>query len=229
MSIVGLLYELQQTELEIETDERLLSEKSRLGESRELTRARNELALEQKRLDEMKRQERSIDADVDDISAKLKAAEEKLYGGRIGNPKELASLQHEVEGMKTTRGRLEEKALDIMGEIEALIKKVDILKGEFKKAEAEEQQKQQQLSGEIEALKLKLAELKDQQQELTSSLDTKTIEFYRRLRKQKGMAVARVEKGRCLGCRILLATTELQRARNGIVQCSSCGRILFVS
>ena len=40
---------------------------------------------------------------------------------------------------------------------------------------------------------------------------------------------ARVEQGICRGCRISLPTTDLQQARSGkLVQCSSCGRILFL-
>ena len=40
----------------------------------------------------------------------------------------------------------------------------------------------------------------------------------------------KVERGMCQGCRLALSTMELQRARSarGVVQCSSCRRILYV-
>ena len=60
-------------------------------------------------------------------------------------------------------------------------------------------------------------------------IDAETIDCYNRFRKQKGLAVARVEQGTCRGCRISLSTAELQRVKgNKLIMCSSCGRILFI-
>ena len=78
-------------------------------------------------------------------------------------------------------------------------------------------------------LKGELSELQRKRQLLSGEIDPQAVEFYEKLREQKGQTVAKVEQGICRGCRISLSSSELQRARSGnLVQCSSCGRILFL-
>ncbi len=100
---------------------------------------------------------------------------------------------------------------------------------ELKKLEAEWQSQQQQLSADIEALKNKLSDLKQKRQLRSAEINQQTLEAYDKLRKQKGQAVAKVEQGICRGCRISLPSSEMQQVRSGnLVQCGSCGRILFL-
>ena len=230
MSIAKQLYQLQEVDLELESVEQALSQiASQLGESQAVLKIQAELRSEHERLEELRRQQRSTEWEIDDLVNKLAAAEEKLYGGSIKNPKELTSLQHEVEGLKARRDQLEDKALEIMSQVELAEANIATKSSELKKLEAEWHSQQQQLSTNMEQLKTTLSDLKHKRQLLSVKIDPQAIEFYQELRKQKGRAVAKVEQGICRGCRILLPTTELQRARSdSLVQCSSCGRILFL-
>lgn len=231
MSVAKQLYRLQEVDLEIESDERALEEvTSQLGESQAVIKTQKQLELEQKRLEELSRQQRSAEWEIDDISTKLAAAEEQLFSGKVKNPKELTNLQHEVEAFKARRDRLEEKALDIIDRVEQSEAKVAEINGELETLTADWQRQQKQLNDERERLKAALADLKTKRQRLAGEIDPSAFEFYQTLRKGKGIAVARVEQGICHGCRISLPTTDLQQARSGnLVQCSSCGRILFLA
>ncbi len=230
MSVASQLYQLQEIDTEIESNERTLAQlTAQLGESPALIKARSELASEQKHLEELKQQQRSLQWEVDDVSQKLAKEEEKLFSGRITNSKELSNLQHEVETMKAKRSKLEDQELDIMGQTETAGAKADALRGENKKVEAEWQSQQQKLSADIERIKTALSDLKQERQEFSETISPDKVQFYQKLREQKGVAVARVEQGRCSRCRILLASSELQRSRNTMVQCSSCGRILYIA
>jgi predicted nucleic acid-binding Zn-ribbon protein len=231
MSVAKQLYRLQEVDLEIESGERALKEvKSQLGESQAVIEAQKQLELEQKSLEELTRQQRSAEWEIDDIATKLTAAEEQLFGGKIKNPKELTNLQHEVETFKARRDRFEEKALEIIDRVEQSEARVAKISNELKQLTAEWQRQQKQLSDEMERLKATLADLKSKRQRLAGEIDPPAFEFYEKLRKGKGIAVARVEQGICRGCRISLPTTDLQQARSGnLVQCSSCGRILFLA
>jgi hypothetical protein len=230
MGIVKQLYQLQEVDLELESNERLLRQMvSQLGENQAVVRAQTKLASEQKRLSELRHRQRALEWEIDDLTSKLTATEEQLYSGRIKNPKELTSLQHEVNILKAKRDQLETSVLEIMDQVELAEASVSALSGEFKKLEAEWQNQQQQLSAEIEKLKDKLSELKHRRKLLSAEIAPQVVELYDRLKKQKGQAVAKVEQGICRGCRISLPFSELQRARGGdLVQCSSCGRILFL-
>ena len=56
-----------------------------------------------------------------------------------------------------------------------------------------------------------------------------TLARYDELRRiRRGVAVARIDRNMCLGCRTTLSTSEVQKARQGqVAYCSSCGRILY--
>jgi predicted nucleic acid-binding Zn-ribbon protein len=231
MSVAKQLYRLQEVDLEIESGERALKQvKSQLGESQVVIKTQKQLELEQKRLEDLSRQQRSAEWEIDDVTTKLAAAEEQLFSGKVKNPKELTNLQHEVEAFKTRRNQLEEKALEVIDQVEQSEARVAKTKSELDKLTAEWRRQQKQLNDEMERLKATLADLKAKRQRLAGEIDPPAFEFYETLRKGKGIAVVKVEQGICRGCRISLPTTDLQQARSGnLVQCSSCGRILFLA
>jgi len=231
MGVARQLYQLQDIDLEIESNERALSQiASQLGESEAVLKTQNQLQLEQQHLEELRRKQRSAEWEIDDVSTKLTAAEKKLFSGEIKNPKELTNLQHEVETLKARRDQREEKALEIMDQVELSETSVARISSELETLKADWQRQQQQLSNDLERFKAILSDLSHKRQLLTNEIDPRAIEFYQELRREKGTAVARVEQGICRGCRISLPIAELQRARSGnLMQCSSCGRILFLA
>jgi len=230
MSVAKQLYQLQELDLEIDSDELALKQKaSQLGEDQVLIRARDKLAAEQQRLDTLGHQQHSVEWEIDDLVSKIATVEEQLYSGRITNPKELANLQHEVNVLKANRDQLENKALEIMDQVELAVADVAATKNELKRLEMEWQNQQQQLSTEIDRLESELSDLKQKRRIISDGADAQAITLYEKIRKQRGQAMAKVEQGICRGCRISLPSSELQQARSGNpVQCSSCGRILFL-
>lgn len=230
MGMARQLHQLQVIELEIESEERaLIQSVAQLGESQALVETRARLSTGQQHLEELKKKQHTAEWEVEDITAKLTAAQEALYSGRIKNPKELAGLQHEVEGLKDRRNHLEENALEIMEQVEVANANLEDLSRELNEIEDKWRDEQQKLSADIEQLKSSLSGLKRKRQLALDGIDAETIDCYSRLRQQKGLAVARVEQGTCRGCRISLSTAELQRVKGDrLVMCSSCGRILFI-
>ncbi len=231
MNITKQLYQLQEVDLELESNEQARKQKaSQLGESLEVVRARTELSSQRQHLEELKRQQLSTEWEIDDLTSKITTLEQKLYGGSIGNPKELASLQHEVEGFKARRNQLEDRALEIMEQVELSKARVTNVSGELKRLEAEWQREQEHLTIDIEQLKTTLSGLEHKRRLMLAKVDPQIINLYQELKGQKSTAVARVDQGTCCGCQISLSTSELQRVRRGsLVRCGSCGRILFLA
>ncbi|MFH1662308.1 MAG: C4-type zinc ribbon domain-containing protein [Chloroflexota bacterium] len=230
MGITRQLYQLQAIELDIESKEQTLAQSlAGLGESKVLLEARDRLSAGEKRLGELKKKQHNAEWEIEDVAGKLLSAQEALYSGRIANPKELSSLQHEVESFKNKRNSLEEKVLEIMEQAEVATSELARLKQQLGEVEKSWRQEQKQLSDAIEELKISLSGLKKEQQQELAGIDDETADCYRKLRQKKGKAVARVEQGICRGCGISLSTAELQRVKgNKIIMCNSCGRILFV-
>ena len=231
MSVAKQLYQLQEVDLELESNGQAIKQvSSQLGESEAVIQVRSKLALEQKRLEELGRQQQSVEWEIDDLTNKLTTTDKELYSGRIRNPKELTSLQHEIEVLKAKRDQLEDKALEIMDQVEVTRKSVTSLESELKELEAEWRSQQQQLSASLEQLKTTLSKLQHKRQLLTAEIDPQAVEVYQEIAKQRGTAVAKVEQGICRGCRISLPVTEMQLAKRGsLVRCSSCGRIIFLA
>jgi len=231
MAITRQLYQLQEYDTEIEQDEASLSAKTgQLGDRTVLETARKQLAAQEKELEELRHRHRDAEAEVDDLLSKIADAEGKLYGGKINNPKELSSLQHEVTTMKARGDELENHALEIIEQVEAAEKAAAAATGDYARLEKDWQAQQKELAAEIERLKASLADLNAKRQQLAGQIDGPTLTLYERIRQQKRPAVAKVEQGICRACRISLSASALQRARGGQpVQCGTCGRILFIS
>jgi len=231
MSIAQQLYQLQELDLALVANERDQARiKGELGESQEVARVRAKLETEQKRLGELEGQQHTAEWEAEDLTTKWKATEEKLFGGRIQNPKELTNLQRESDELKTRRTDMEDRALEVMGQAEATTSSIAALTEELGRLEADWRIQQEKLSMELEELKTVHAEFTRERQELATSVVSETIGVYEQIRSRKGTAVARVEQGICRGCQITLTTTELQQARGGgLVRCGSCGRLLFLA
>ena len=230
MNIAKLLFELQEVDIELEGKNLAIKEMTaRLGESQSLFDARVRLTEAKKQLDGLLREQRSLEVDIDDLTGKLNASEKDLYSGRIRIPKELSSLQQDITSLKNRRAQLEDKALEIMEKVEENRGEVGRMTVELERIESEWHSDQQKLARDLEEEKNAVTVLTRRQQEMAAGIDAASLELYRLLRRQKGTAVARVEQGICRGCRISLPVSELQLVRSGvIVQCSSCGRILYL-
>jgi len=231
MNVSQQLHQLQEIDLEIEANERTLRQiTGQIGEDEVIVRAQQKLASERQQLEELQRQQHTAEWEIEDLTDRIRPAEEKLYSGRITNTKELTSLQQEVEGFKAHRGQLEDKVLEIMEQVEQAQAKVATTGEELKKLEAEWQNQQQQLSADMERVKALLADLRQKRQVLTDKIEPQTVTLYQQLRKQKTTAVAKVQQGICSGCRISLSTANLQQVRSGsLAHCTNCGRILYLA
>jgi hypothetical protein len=230
MSIAQKLYKLQEIELEIESNEQVLSRcLGQIGESEALISARAKLSRIEQQIEDLGKEQHSVEWEVHDISTKVAAVREALYSGRIKNPKELTGLQQEEKGLEAKRNKLEERVLDIMEQTENMIAQLVDIKGELKAVEDEWRIKQLELKNQVEMIKGVLDQLKGKHQHILGGIDPGKVDYYYQLKKKKGWPVARIEQGTCCGCRISLSTAELQRARGEhMVECNSCRRILYL-
>jgi uncharacterized protein len=231
MSIARDLYQLQEVDTALEVNlqaQRKVS--AQIGESQLVLKAKAKLDEELKNLERLAAQQKSTEWEIDDLTAKIKDTEKKLYGGKIFNSKELGSLQQETDELKKRRSGLEDKSLGLMDELEALRKAIDSSQEELAKLQAQWQAQQKQFVVELMQLKAAQAVHETNRQQIAALIDAAALATYQELRKRKGVAVAKVEQGICQGCRITLPNTDLQRAKGGgMVRCSSCGRIIFLA
>jgi len=231
MTSAKTLYQLQQIDLEIQKKQEILNEIShQLGESEALVEAKVVLLAEERRLAELDKQQKDVEWEIEDLRTKISQLNEKLYGGKVKNPKELLSIEQEVGILKVNLREKEDHLLDLMAEVEAIRDKIKLDTERLKKLEGEWQKEQKLLTRKQAEIEGQLSDLSRKRQAWTSEIERESLELYEWIKSRKGQAVVRVEQGRCQGCRITLAVSEWQRVKGGtLVQCSSCGRILYLS
>jgi len=96
--------------------------------------------------------------------------------------------------------------------------------------EEEWQKMREELLAEQESLLSAIDAATKKREEVVATIEPSHFELYRLVSARKqGYAVARIEQARCQGCRITLSMSDMTRARSGdLVQCDSCGRILYL-
>ena len=233
MSSAAQLNRLQEIDSEISAKEHALSEiEARLGDTEEIDEARQRLRECEEARKELDKRQREVEWEVDGLASKIEPLETKLYGGRIGNPKELAALQEDVESLKAHKREIEDQLLEVMSADEDAQHAHAEAQQTLEDLERRWQADRERLLGEQETVRAELAKLEENRREQSGVVDAGSARLYEALRSSRqGMAVAKVERGICQGCRITLPVSVLQKARSGavIVQCSSCERILYVS
>ena len=225
------LYELQQLDLRLEkTTETLARVQHQLNHNEALEKAKSDLEAIQRDQAALQDKQRAAERTVDDIQAKLKPIQQKLLSGSISNPKELGPMQQQANQLKSHVREEEDKVLDMMGQAEALQNAAAAEAAAVDKIEHEWADKRNELQAEQAELMAALDSDRKMKDEILSQIDPSHLQLYERLRQKKqGSAVAKIEQGRCQGCKITIPVSELTQARAGeLVQCGSCSRVLCV-
>ncbi len=210
---------------------RLAEIEEQLGESEELVEARREVEGKRQAVAELRSRQKDLEYGVDEIRGKASAVEKKLYGGSIGNPKELADLQADLTSLQGQIAKQEDVLLAVLVEIEEAAAQLKEVDSAFSQLEVRWRAGQQEMEIEKGRIEPELERLRERQTKRSEGIERAAHSMYQLLRKRRsGQAVAIVERGMCRGCRITLPMSILQKARAGlgVVQCVSCERILLV-
>ena len=225
------LYRLQTIDLEIEQKTRRLEEvKARLTGNEEVERARLVLQESEKELSRWRTKLRDQELEMRSLTSKITSVEDRLYSGRIKNPKELANLQDESLYLKRKKSELEDRILESMIEVEEGEARVREQKERLAHLEAEWQATQARLIAEQEELTKRLSQLQAERIKLRKTIQAEDLALYEDLRHRKGgIAVALLEGELCRGCGVTLPASKVQKARQGntLILCGSCERILY--
>ena len=230
MTVAKRFFDLQHIDREIdETTTTLNSIIVQIDDKTKILEAETELNIIKDQLREIEKQRRDLEYEAEDLRKNIAELHEKLYGGKIKNPKELMSMEQEKDMFQASLNKKEDSLLDLMEEEEAANKRFKIQEEYLSNITKEWKQQQKELVSDKDRLETQLNQLNEKRNELVSGIEPQELQVYEFVRSRKGNAVVRVEQGRCQGCHIKLPMNEWQKARTGtLVQCSSCGRILYL-
>ena len=227
-----LLYALQTLDIQLARKMRRYREvEASLGESAEYRKAQEALKAAQDEHTHCRVALRDRELETQSITDKLNADSERLYSGRIRNPKELADLQKETEYLKRRKASLEDQQLEAMMALEEATTRLAIANEEFVVVEAAWRAENSELSQEYDTLKQELTQLSKQRKRVTPHISEKDMGEYDALRRlRKGIAVVAVKDGICQVCRVSVPGRDLERATqtDELQHCFACDRILYV-
>jgi uncharacterized protein len=237
-AVRGLDRILELQELDLATD-RLEARRKELESGEDLRAARERMNATEERvgelrlaLDSVAQEQKRLETEVRSLDSKIAAEERRLYDGSVANPKELESIQHEIEALRRRKSIIEDQVLIQMERREEMETRLPGLEAEL----AEARDRLTEIGGseaaELESIGRALAERTAERAALLPQIDEELLELYEDLRAQKrGVGAAALEDGVCQGCHQKLSPLELESIKRseGIRRCAYCRRILVLA
>ncbi len=225
------LYDLQQIDSQLDRiNARLKEIAAILADDQAVRQAQGEADKAAQHLAEAQKQLQQARQIVQAQRTKIQQEEDKLYSGRVVNPKELSDLQNEVAALKRHLDTLEERQIEAMLLVDETSAVNERAQQKLEAVKAESAQRNQTLIAEREALLTQRADLETRRQKQSARLTAEDRELYERLRTTRGrIAVARVQERTCAACgsTLISATRQQARSPSSITLCDTCGRILY--
>ena len=184
--------------------------------------------------DEVAAKEAAFEKDIATSEARIAEIDKRMYSGEVSSSKDLQAMATEIEHLKARVSGLEDSALEALDEREPLDAAVAALEA---RAAGMVELGQRLLAAIAEAeasIDAELASEVARRAAAAGDVPDDLLAEYERLRARLGgIGVAKLEHGTCMGCRMKLPATELDRVKHQppdtLVHCEQCGRILVRS
>lgn len=181
--------------------------------------------------DELRKAQRSLEADAADVEAKAKTLDAKLYDGSVTSPKEASALGEEIASLRARQSDLEDQSIEILVEIEPL--DTQLVEAEAARGELEAKQGEQlaSLDAATGGLDAEIATAESDRSTAADKVAPDQLELYRKMRITYGPdAVIEFDPAHNGGCPVAMSAVELDRWKHlpvGTLEpCVDCGRLV---
>ena len=234
-AVLGRLLALQDEDTTIL---RLNERKATLPEAQRLAEINDQLAefsadieIATKQNDEIGREQSRLEGEIQSIGDKIGREEERMFSGKVANPKELSALQAEVESLKRKRGGVEDQLLEVMVHKDDAATTLGSLQAEHGTASSEASDLATAVAKLVGEIDMGLTQHQAERDRIAAEVPADLLSQYEKIRLQKhGVGAAKLEAGTCSGCHTKLSNVEVERLRaeRGLQRCDNCRRILVV-
>ena len=217
-------------------DHRLLEIKEFMGDlpstvesqEEELSVLENDNSIKQVRIDEIDKESRYLEREIDNINSKMKTHKDQLY--LVKSNKEYDSLNNEIDHMKTSISGFEENLINIIDEKEKLEESIKLNSGKVETIS-------ELLSINKVELNLAMAETKNEKEKLEKNrlvlfknIEPIKLNAYETIKENRdGVGIESIIEKACGGCYSQLPPqTIIEIKKNiNIIDCPSCSIMLF--
>lgn len=182
---------------------------------------------------------KALDAEARDLELKigsarsqLAEADQKLYSGKVNNPRELNDLQARSANLRRQIEVGEAAELTVMERLDTAREELTSAEAALRQIVADRKVFETNLIAERKELVSTIRSTTARRDQVRTQLEAPILRSYDRLRtRYGGLALAEVKQRTCQGCRVSLVAALEQRLRQGeqLVTCQSCGRFLYVT
>lgn len=189
--------------------------------------AKEELKKEKENIIDLKKRYKESELDLSGCEEKVQKYSLQLYSAKTNE--EYKAFLKEIETQKRLKEETEEKILQILEDIENSEKVIKEKERNVLEKERETNSKIEEEKSRLDKILLDIKEREEDRRTLTKTLEKNILEIYERIRRNKnGLAVVKIEEGRCGGClnplpaQLILEVKKCEKLHF----CEYCGRIL---
>jgi len=198
--------------------------KEKVATDRDLVTADTEVS-------DLQREQKKADSDVEQVKTRRTRDQERLDSGRVGSPKELESLQHEIASLNRRIAALEDAELEVMERLEATEARQAALRAKAEEFAGRQAELESSRDAAVKDLDEQQAGLTGRRAAVAAELPADLVTTYAKLRERMGgIGAGELVGKRCMGCRMELNPADLSRIAaadpNTVLRCEECGRIL---
>ena len=218
--------------------DQLAHQRATLPENKELAalgaeRAEADSAARDTRIsvDDLTREQKRADADVEQVKTRRKRDQERMDQGLITNPKDLERMQHELVSLERRISDLEDVELEIMARLEDAQKDLDRHTARLGELDTRATELTELRDEKAAAIDAEVAEVTTKRAAAVEGLPEDLLALYERLRASKGgVGAAPLHARRCEGCRMQINASDLgviaKAPTDEVIRCEECQRIL---
>jgi uncharacterized protein len=196
-----------------------------------LQRLRDEVVAAETIVADLEHDQARADHDVEQVRDRMARDQQLLTSGSIGDPKQLQSLQSELESLARRRSDLEDVELEIMDRVDGARAAVAQLTGDRDALSAERDELAASVTAQLAEVDTERIAVESDRAALAAEMPGDLLGLYDKIRADHGgLGAAPLHRGTCQGCRLALPPTELEDLRaaapDAVVRCEECRRIL---
>jgi len=209
-------------------NKRLLAPEKIKSMDNEIKELKGKLEKEKQVIEELEKERRKKEKELDGEREKIKKYESKLY--EVKTNKEYQALLKEIEMAKSENDKTEEDILILMEKVEELKTDFESLSKHVQQRQKEVENEKTKLEKELTTIDKQISELTAKRDKLLSTVSERLRKTYRTLlEKRNGIAVVNVKNGVCLGCYMNIPPQMFIEAtkNQSLILCPSCNRIFY--
>lgn len=196
-----------------------------------LRRARDEVVAAETIASDLEDEQKRADRDVEQVRERRARDQDLLDSGTIGDPKQLQSIQAELENLARRQTDLEDIELEIMERVEGARAAVAQLTSERDALIVQREELAATVATKLAEIAAERGEVAAERQEIAADVSDDLMALYDKIRAEHGgVGAAPLHRGACQGCRLSLPPTELEELRaaaaDEVIRCEECRRIL---